>query len=121
MYRFVLKFGAGQLLDERTGTIKVSSDRQLGPDMNDALSQDMKPSTPNPLNFWHAMLRLAYAGPEKALTPSDVKRSLMKEAKGKVEAANQLTMLVTDHSGELKLLEANFQSETVMLALGKKH
>ena len=28
---------------------------------------------------------------------------------------------MTDHSGELRLLEANFQSEIIMLALGKKH
>ncbi len=133
MYRFVLKFGAGQLLEETTSTIKaqVSSDRQLGPDMYDALSQDMKPSTADPfLIFRHAMLRLAYTGPEKVLTPSDVKRSFMKEAKVKVEAANKLMaevknlmspLYVTDHSGELRLLEANFQSEIIMLALGKKH
>ena len=131
MYRFVLKFGAGKMLDYTTETIKsqVGSDRQLGPDMYDALSQDMKPSTADPfLVFRHAMLRLAYTGPDKVLNPGDIRRSLSKECKTKVEAATKLILeiqaLVTplvDAQGGVKVLMAKFQSEIVMLALGKKH
>ena len=131
MYRFVLKFGAGKMLDYTTETIKsqVGSDRQLGPDMYDALSQDMKPSTADPFaTFRHALLRLAYTGPDKVLNPGDVRRSLSKECKAKVEEATKLILEIMvrvsslpDPQGEVKVLVAKFQSEIVMLVLGKKH
>lgn len=132
MYRFVLKFGAGDTLDETLSSIKscAGSARQLGADLYDALSQDMKPSTADPfLAFRHAMLRLAYTGPEKILSPSDVKRSFGKEYKTKVETANALMLEVkklaseADPSDEdgLGPLLASFESELVMLALGKQH
>ena len=131
MYRFVLKFGAGDKLDETTSSIKacVGSTRQLGPDLYDALSQDMKPSTSDPfLAFRHAMLRLAYTGPERILTPSDIKRSFTKEAKQKVEAANrliveicQLMSSLPDTDGSLRLFRAHYESEVVMLTLEKRH
>ena len=132
MYRFVLKFGAGDTLDETLSSIKscAGSARQLGPDLYDALSQDMKPSTADPfLAFRHAMLRLAYTGPEKILSPSDVKRSFGKEYKTKVEAANALMLEVkkliksadpSDDDG-LSILLGSFESELIMLALGKQH
>ncbi len=132
MYRFVLKFGAGDTLDETLSSIKscTGSARQLGGDLYDALSQDMKPSTADPfLAFRHAMLRLAYTGPEKILSPSDVKRSFGKEYKTKVEAANTLMLevkkLVTsaDPGDEHGLGPdlGSFENDLVMLALGKQH
>ena len=75
------------------------------------------------------MLRLAYTGPEKILSPSDVKRSFGKEYKTKVEAANALMLEVkkliksadpSDDDG-LSILLGSFESELIMLALGKQH
>ena len=68
MFRFVLKFSGGGLIDDTLARVKAMAapTRQLGPDFFEVLTQDPRPPTGDQyLHLRHAMLLAAYTGPEK--------------------------------------------------------
>lgn len=93
MFRFVLKFSGRNLMEETLARIKVMAapSRQLGLDMYEVLSQDPKPSSGDQfIHFRHSTLLAAYTGPEKLLTPADVRKMHNKDNKDQISAANRL-------------------------------
>ena len=90
MHRFLLKFSVG-------ARALASSGYQVGPDFFESLASDPKPVTSDPVIYWrHAVMVAAYVcNVPKLIAAGDVKRSLNKESREKVEAANTTTSFLS--------------------------
>ena len=134
MHRFLMKFsvGARGLWDRVEQSIKAlaSSGYQVGPDFFESLASDPKPVTSDPVIYWrHAIMVAAYTcNVPKLIVAGDVKRSLNKESREKVEGANNLIVecfALMEKNGlvtyELMVAFANFEVDMVLSVLNKRH
>ena len=134
MHRFLMKFsvGAHGLWDRVEQSIKAlaSSGYQLGPDFFESLASDPKPVTSDPVIYWrHAIMVAAYiCNVPKLIVAGDVKRSLNKESREKVEGANNLIVecfALMEKNGlitySLMVAFANFEVDMVLSVLNKRH
>ena len=134
MHRFLLKFsvGAHGLWDRVEQSIKAlaSSGYQVGPDFFESLASDPKPVTSDPVIYWrHAIMVAAYVcNVPKLIVAGDVKRSLNKESREKVEAANTLIFECFDLiekngflSYDIRTAFAKFEVDMVLTVLNKRH
>ena len=134
MHRFLMKFsvGAHGLWDRVEQSIKAlaSSGYQVGPDFFESLASDPKPVTSDPVIYWrHAIMVAAYiCTVPKLIMAGDVKRSLNKESREKVEQANSLIWECFDlieKDGVLtyaiRVAFAKFEVDMVLTVLNKRH
>ena len=134
MFRFITKFctGAPGSLHRIESFVKLAatSGRQLGGEFFEGLSMDARPPQSNScLFFRHALLAVAYtvAAP-KLILPADTKKLMNKDAKIKIEKANELLKKVRELE-ELKVPQnpslaryfLAFETDLVLLALEKRH
>ena len=135
MHRFLLKFsvGAHGLWDRVEQSVKAlaSSGYQVGPEFFEVLASDPKPVTSDPVIFWrHAIVVAAYVcNVPKLIVAGDVKRSLNKESREKVEIANNLILecfdLIEKEDGvltyDIRVAFAKFEVDMVLSVLNKRH
>ena len=100
MWNFMLKFGGGSAgtdLLESESLVKsmASSQRILGPQFWDHLSQDVRGGEPL-LRVRHAAFRLAYIADENTVVPSDVKRLFSQASLHLTLAAEKLMQEMRD-------------------------
>lgn len=131
MFRFVLKFSGGGLIDDTLARVKAMATptRQLGPDFFEVLTQDPRPPTGDQyLHLRHAMLLAAYTGPEKLLSPADARKLHSKDLKVQMSASNNLIFEVRklveplgDPKGDFSRALTAFETEVVLITLQKTH
>lgn len=122
IFAFLLKFGGGSkgefwLATERHVRSLGFPSRQLGPEGWDALSGDRpKGEAKTRVRFRHALLKLFFCGPEKALSVADVRRSLLARDATKLD---RFEVLLDEVEKVAKAHEGVLGSEKLELMVGK--
>lgn len=130
LFAFVMKFGGGDsavLLNETEEHVKAhtSSQRFLGPQMWDLVSQNFK-GVQHVVRVRHAFIRLAYISDEKLITVGDVRKLFGQSNLGQLKYAEDLMNEIRGLShwssltGEFQKMVFDWEHEAVKVLLGKK-